>query len=76
MIHVSLSINDAKTLISIFVSVDEKKKKYLHIFQLLKLFTPTQLEDYMKQPYIWLYVENACILNVAERAWKSFTCQK
>jgi len=35
MIHVSLWINDAKTVTSIFVSVDEKEKKYLHIFQLL-----------------------------------------
>jgi hypothetical protein len=76
MIHVSLWINDAKTLTSIFVSVDEKKKKYLRMFQLLKLLTPIQLQDYMKQPYIWLYVKTACILNVAERAWKSFTCQK
>jgi len=44
------------------------------MFQLLKLSTPTQ--DYMKQPYIWLYVKIACILNAAARAWKSFTCQK
>jgi hypothetical protein len=52
MIHVSLWINDAKSLTSIFVSLDEKNKKYLRMFQLLKLLTPKQLQDYMKQPYI------------------------
>jgi len=54
----------------------KKEKKYLLLFQLLKLLTPIQLQDYMKQPYIWLYVKTACTLNVAERAWKLFTCQK